>query len=179
MQKQSLKRHSRKPYLNDFHKSDSGAYAYKGALYSYIPKNKSLKQALVQLWALYGSLLLVAIAAGCLPNTGIQNTAYIILPYTILLIASIRLCWAMGRLTAGGNPLREYIYQASVLKLPIWSIVVAILAILSILGEIIFLFLHEMQSSLIPHFLLIALLLYVCIIAFWARHIIRQLQWSK
>ena len=177
MKHTSPKRHSRKSYLNDFHQTPSGAYAYKGALYSYIPKNKSLKQALVQLWALYGSTLIAAIIAGCLPVYGMRSSIYVILPYTALLICTIRLCWALGRLTAGGNPLREYIYLACLPKFPVWTTLAIICTACLLLGELTHLILYRTETHAILWFFFT--LIYILFAAFWSKRLIRQMQWSK
>ncbi len=177
MKHTSPRRHSRKSYLNDFHQTADGAYAYKGALYSYTSKNKSLKQALVQLWALYAAMLAAVIIAGCLPVNGMQSSIYVILPYAALLICIIRLGWMLGRLTAGGTPLREYIYLSCVPKFPTWIILSVICSIFLLTGELIYLAIYQTEHSSIFWFFFT--LIFFLIAAFWSKRLIRQMQWSK
>lgn len=128
------KRRSRKAYLEDFHRNARGDFEYHGAYYRYLPQTtskvsrqaahpllrmtRSYAGALALLWSLGGLELLAAVAVGCIPAAGMGNAFYVILPYAGLFAASVSLIWLLGRLSAGGNPLREYVYLATVKKLP-------------------------------------------------------------
>ncbi|MDO5416930.1 MAG: hypothetical protein Q4F29_07015 [Lachnospiraceae bacterium] len=134
------KRRGRRDYLNSFQKDSSGNFVYEGEYYVFDGTKPELRRALAKLWALCLVLLAALLAAGCVDGPGTGNCFYVLLPYAVSLIAGIRTCWALGRLTAGGNPMREYVYQASVEKIPGCAVFTAVCAGAAAAGELVYLF---------------------------------------
>jgi hypothetical protein len=106
---------SRRAYLDEFQKTAAGEYVYTGAVHSYVNQGVSRGKALAALWALTAFLAAGALVAGCVPAAG-MNTFYVLLPYVASLISAASVVWLMCRLTAGGDPLRDYVYRATVPK---------------------------------------------------------------
>ncbi len=129
----------RRAYLDDFKANDGGDYVYEGAMYAFCEKEESRKQMLGKLCGLCGILVLTAVVNGFLPVPGLQNSAFVLLPFAVELIAAISCCVAVGRIIINGTSLREYIYQATVLKLPGRSAVALFGAGAALIGELLYL----------------------------------------
>ena len=56
-------------------------------------------------------------------------------PYVAALIAAAGSLWTLGELTGAGDPIRQYAYDATVLRLPVWSLIAGIAGGLCLLGE--------------------------------------------
>jgi hypothetical protein len=133
------KKSGRHAYLNKFEKNNSDQYEYRGTIYTYDDKALSYGRWLARLWICGIVMAAAVLVNGCIPAPGMQNCIYVLLPYVLQLLAAVSVCWAIVRLTAGGAQLREYIYQATVEKLPMRTMLTAILAIAAAVGEVIFL----------------------------------------
>lgn len=130
----------RKAYLNDFRKNEKGDYEYQGVLYQWKGEKELLRRELSLLWILCIAMLAVLTVAGCVDAPGPKNSFYVVLPYTVSFIFGISTAWGLWRLFDGGNPLRAYIYEASVVQIPVRTVGTMIGAGAAILGEIVFLF---------------------------------------
>lgn len=116
MAKDNKKRRGSRAYLNDFERDLTGRYHYRGKLYHYqgtLPRQR----ALAMLWGCGGASLVLLLAAGCLDGPGLGRCFYVLLPYVAAFVAGVTVCWALGRITAGGDPLREYVYESAAAKL--------------------------------------------------------------
>lgn len=105
---------NRRSYLRDFVKNADGTYVYTGKMWHADPALR--RRMLVKLWALQAGMLLSVILPGFVTTAGLQNTFYVILPYMLWLISDIALTYTLGSMTFGGNPLRDYIYERSVVR---------------------------------------------------------------
>lgn len=108
------KRRGRRAYLDDFQRTATGEYVYTGKTHRYRDENLTRRQALTRLWALTAVMAGGVVAAGCLPAAGTFNTPYVILPYASSLLSAGSVVWLMCRLTAGGDPLPDYVHAATV-----------------------------------------------------------------
>ena len=75
------------------------------------------------------------VAAGCVPAPGTINCFYVLMPYLGVLSAIILTCWAFGQLAGGGEPLRRYVYDRSLPKLPVRLGFTVTGAVLTLAGE--------------------------------------------
>ena len=157
-QNNGKKRRGRRAYLDDFHRDLSGKYTYDGPLYSYSGE-KPRKTLLRQLWGLCAAMLLCIIAIGFVPAPGVSTCVYVTLPYAVTLVAAVSVCWALGELSTGKDPLREYVYEASVKKIPLRAMLTAVFAAAAILGEAVFLILNGVGGVRIWFALLVMALL--------------------
>lgn len=108
------KRPRRHSYLNDFQPTASGEYIYTGALHGWAEPGPARRRALVLLWAEAVLPAALIVAAGCVDAPGMRNCAYMLLPYAAALVSQASVLWLMARLSAGGERLRDYVYQATV-----------------------------------------------------------------
>lgn len=133
------KKKGRRAYLNDFHKNVEGQYEYAGERYEYCGDEKSRRRAAAGLMG--GALLLVALilGEGCIPVPGLSRTFYVLLPYMVELMGGVSACIAAGRLLTAEYPLREYVYQSTIQKLPFRGAAAAFGAGLTLAGETVYL----------------------------------------
>ncbi len=151
------KKHSGLEY---FQRNAAGEYIYTGKHMSYVSAEKSRKRLLLELWGLGTAGTACLLAGGFLPIRSFRGCIYVLLPYVIALIAAISCLWTVGELTGGGEPMRQYIYDATVLKLPDRAMVSAVAALSCILGEIVSCILNGADGAagtLIAFFLLLAI----------------------
>lgn len=141
------KKKGRRAYLDAFQKDEKGNYVYRGELYVWQDEEKKLKQELIRLWGLCILMLVSLAAAGCVEAPGAVNCAYVLIPYTVNFVSGISVCLGLYHLTAGGNPLRAYIYQKSVAQLPGRAVLTAVAAAAGMAGELVFVFRNGMEGK--------------------------------
>ena len=61
----------------------------------------------------------------------------------VALVAAFSCLWTISELTGGGEPMRQYVHDATVLKLPGRAMIAAVAAVLCILGQAIYCILHS------------------------------------
>ncbi len=134
----------RRAYLENFHKEQDGKSVYQGEQYTYQGSGGSggLRRELFRLWGWCAALLASLAAAGCITAPGMENCFYVLLPYAAGLMAGVSVCWALCRLTNGGDPLKAYVYEATVGALPLRSLLTALCAAACMVGEIVFAMRH-------------------------------------
>lgn len=173
------KRRGRRGYLEDFQKTASGEYIYKGVCHAYQEDGLSRKKALAVLWLLTVGMAASVVIGGCMPAAGLMDCWYVILPWGLCLVAIVSVVWLMGRLTAGGDPLRDYVYRATILQSGLRGNLTLILAAATIAGEAVYLFGSgfggRVKETAVFLFCMLALL--VCALL-W-RLIMRRLHWSS
>lgn len=178
------KKKRRRAYLESFHKGKDGKYVYQGEVYTFVgsgqqKQKQELRSQLRNLWVCCGVMLGSLAASGCVRAPGMDNCFYVLLPYAACLIAGISVCWAMCRLTSGGNPLKAYVYEASVKALPVRTILAALSAGAGAAGEIIYVLRHGMEGK--PAGFCVFLILYGFVIISSAviRRKVLSMQWVK
>lgn len=107
------KKRDKRDYLHGFEKSSDGSYVYTGKTWHADPILR--RRLLVKLWALQAVMLFAVILPGFVTTAGLLNTFYVIIPYVFWLISDFVLAYTLGSMTFGGNPLKDYIYQRSVM----------------------------------------------------------------
>ena len=133
MADEKKKRRGRRAYLEDFHQNVAGEYIYTGQTHAWkAPRGKTLRK----LWLCAVAAIGAAVAAGCVPNTCMERRVWALIPYVLMLISSGVQGWLLYKLTDGGDPVRDYVWKASVPRLPAAGIVTGILAFTSIVTEI-------------------------------------------
>ena len=173
------KRKGRKAYLNDFHKNARGEYEYQGAVYEWKGEKGGLCKELILRWILCISMLIVLIAAGCLDAPGATNRFYVVLPYTISFVFGISTVWGVWRLFSGGNPLRSYIYDASIAQIPLRCIGTMVCAGAAILGEVIYLFKNGFEGKTAGILGFLFLLVIALVLSGILRKRVQKMPWEK
>lgn len=178
------KKKRRRTYLESFHKDQDGKYVYQGDVYTYQgsggPDGESgLRRELRKLWGwcivLMGSLAV----AGCVTAPGMDNCFYVLLPYAAGLMAGISVCWALCRLTSGGNPMKAYVYESSVTALPVRAILTALCAGLCIIGELVFVLRQGIGEKTVSFWIFLALDISVILSSLMLRKKILSMQWMR
>ena len=124
----------KRAYLDDFEKDLNGNYRYRGAHYRYageIPRGK----ALARLWALCGGGAALTVAAGVLPGATARAPLYLELPYMAALVLALYAVVVLVRATRGGDPMRAYIHEQTVQKLPSLCVASAVLCGVAAAGQ--------------------------------------------
>jgi len=140
------KRGGRRAYLNDFSPRLDGGYDYNGTLHAFQEEGMSRKQAMTRLWTLSAASALFILASGCVPAAGMQNCPYVLLPYVGSALSVVSVIWLMARLSGGGDPLRDYVYKATVEQYELRSMLVIVFAALSLAGDALYLILNGVQG---------------------------------
>ena len=133
----------RRAYLDDFRKTQNGNYQYEGSRYACELSEKEWKKKSTAMAAAGIAVLLLTIAAGCVPSVGLQGSIFVLLPYAVQLAAACSLTWACARLLGKEYPLREYVYQQTVCKISLRGGVCITAAGVSVIGELVELTRHS------------------------------------
>lgn len=171
-------RRKRRAYLDHFTKTASGEYIYAGALYAFQNTGKSRRRTLTELWLCCGGAAAAILAGGCIPAPGVGRCAYVLIPYMLAVIAGGSLIWAVGQMTLGGDPLREYTYRDSVEKLPQRAIATAVCALVALAGEGLYLLLHG-GEKLAWGLVFLGLMALSAAVAFLGRRAVLRANWTK
>jgi hypothetical protein len=107
------------------------------------------------------------------------NCPYVILPYVVGFVSAVSLCWGLGRLTAGGDPLRAYVYEASVKAIPQRAMLTAVFAGLAVLGEGVYLLLHGSSNETFYSFFFVVLEILTCLFALLSKQGVKKQKWKK
>ena len=129
-------RKKKRAYLDDFEKDLSGNYQYRGAHYHYAGEQPRSK-ALAGLWALCGGGAVLVVAAGLVPGATASAPFWLLLPYMAGLLAAVYAVYLLVRLTASGDPLRAYIHEQTVKKLPGSCMLAAVLAAITAAAQLV------------------------------------------
>lgn len=173
------KRKGRKAYLEDFHRDEKGDYVYKGEFYRWQGEDNELRRGRIWLWVLCAGMIAAIAAAGCVEAPGTVNCVYILLPYTINFVAGISVCWGLYRLTAGGDPMRAYIYKASVEQIPARAVCTGIGAGAAVIGELIFVCRNGLGGKAAGFVLFLLLETAVLAAAVLTWRCVKKMKWNK
>lgn len=136
----------RREYLDDFKRGEDGEYHYDGAYISYtgaLPR----KQFLRHMWAATGGAAALLLAAGCMPGQTAGQPFYAALPLVAALILAGVNVYTLARMTKAGDPMRLYLCEQTVCRLPGLEIAAAILAGLGTVGHIVWLLQGESRFT--------------------------------
>lgn len=138
----------RKAYLNDFQKNENGEYVYQGNLYAWQGESSLLRKKLFLLWGIGIAMVGLLASSAWVDAPGATGTFYVVIPVCAALIFGVSMLWGLGRLTAGGNVLRAYVYEATVVQLPIRAMFTLVSAGAAIIGELLFLIINGSGEKL-------------------------------
>lgn len=173
------KRGNRREYLNDFKMNSAGSYEYSGRMMGYDTPAAPRAKALAALWVLCGGMLVLAFASGCLQASGIDHCAYVLLPYAAEVVLGGTVCWALGRLTLAGDPIREYVYKQTAEKLPRRMAAAMIFCGITLGGEALYLILNGAGEKTLGTIIFIIMQCICLAVLVFARKIMLGLRWTK
>ncbi len=165
--------------MNYFHKNAAGEYIYSGNYYKYATEEKPRKQAMIELWILCGVATAATLMGACIPVPGLSRYAYVLVPYVAAIITACSLLWSLGQLSAGGDPLREYVYKVTVKKLPRRTILTGFFSALTVIGEVIYLVLNRSEGKISYAIIFLVGEIIAVVSAMFARIAFSKLSWSK
>lgn len=179
-----IKKKRRRTYLENFHKDSEGKYVYQGEMYIYRGNARADGQSglgceLRKLWAWCLVLMGSLVAAGCISAPGMDNCFYVLLPYAVGLVAGVSVCWALCRLTSGKNPLKAYVYEASVKALPFRTVLAALCAGVCMIGEVVFVLRQGMGEKTVSFCVFFMLNVLIVLSALMLRKRVRSMQWTR
>ena len=174
------KKKGHRAYLEYFKKDENGKYVFRGEYYSYCPEEgQTLRQVLVRMWTLCIVMLAAIVAAGCVPAPGMDRSFYVLLPYVAEMIGGIRVCLALGKLTTGGNLMKNYIYEGSVQELPPRTMFTMVCTVIALVGEIVFLCRNGMEGKISGLVLFLVLEIITGAALFLLRRLSLRMKWRK
>ena len=112
-----MSRKKKNAQLQHYHKNESGGYDYDGGHWLWQDDQKRIPFVRAGC-ARFIIALGLMVLAGCLPAPGADHAVYILLPYAAGLVAGVLALMAFIRLGLEKERLRDYVYDASVMKLP-------------------------------------------------------------
>ena len=163
--------------LEYFRRDEEGKFFYTGGYCRYAGKPTRIRQ-LALLWTICGTSALALITAGCLSAPGMTGSVYVLIPYVAALIALCAGLWALGRLSLGGDPIRET-DCASAESAPRRLTAAGVLSLAVAAGEGLHLLLHgaaDKQEATTACLLLLAV---SGILALMGKSRFRFLRWEK
>lgn len=169
------KKRGRRAYLNDFERDLTGKYRYRGSHYRYVG-SLSRGRALAGLWGLSLGTLALLLAAGMLDGPGLGRCFYVLIPYAAAFVASITVVYAVGRITFNDDPLREYVLEQTVHRLPVRSTVTLAFAGLSAAGSLVYLVLNGANWQRVAFAVLCA---GAAAAQMALRRLLKQMDWEK
>lgn len=168
----------RRAYLDDFEKDRSGKYVYTGKLHYYKTEMISRENALIYMWLMTLIMAVGIVFAGLNATSSMSNTLYVVLPYAGSLITALMLVWLMYRLTRGGDPLRDYVFRDTVVKMRQRGLFMLFFSFLTLLGYGICIFLHNDEPDFKNPIFFICDFFCLCASFAWLKFI-KKLSWSE
>ena len=147
-EEKKTRRRGRRAYLDDFRRNVSGEYIYIGPLHAFRGTAESRKRGLIRWGLMAVGMAALGIVGGCIYAPGTTHCAYIMIPYVAGLLAAWSVLWAFARLAKGGDPLRGYVYDATVSQFRLRTMITAVGAGCAVAGELVYVALHGVQGML-------------------------------
>lgn len=145
--KKKRKRWNRAAKVSQFTRGAGGEMVYVGRYYSFQGDEGAYRRNMRLCIAFAAIMAVAVVACGMMPVPALYNTWYVIAPYMLTVVAVASLVWAVCRMAYWGNPLREYVYDATVKRLQRRMILAMILSMCTLCGQIAYMLTHSMQEG--------------------------------
>ena len=172
-------RKGRRAYLDDFRRTVDGEYIYIGATYAFQGEQSTRKRGLLRWGILAVGMVACAIVGGCIRAPGTVNCAYVLIPYAVGILAAFSVLWGYARMAKGGDPLRAYVYEATVPHFPLRTILTAVGGGGAILGELIYVILNGVQGLLVGMIVFLVSQAAMLVCALLWRPLGREMSWER
>lgn len=176
-QKKRVKR-KRWSYVNDFRRTASGEYIYIGPTYCFQGESHIRKQGILRWGILAVGMAVCAVLGGFILAPGTANCAYVLIPYVLAFISACSVLWGFVRLAAGKDPLRSYVYEATVKQFPLRTILTAVGAAGALVGEVVYVALNGTQGLAVGMVIFLVSEAAVLIMALLWRPLGRNMKWE-
>lgn len=173
------KKRGRWAYLDQFQPNLAGEMIYTGSSYRSLLQEEARRRRYLLLGLEGAAMLALILVGGCISAPGVGRCPYVLLPYVGQLAAGVSLCWALGQLLTGGRTLREYVYQATVEKVPLRSGITMVCSGLSMIGEIVYLLLHREEGGLLRGLGFLGLTAGAVALTMHLKVLVKNLKWEK
>lgn len=171
-------RRGRRAYLDDFRQTVTGEYIYIGATYAFQGTAECRKKGLLRWGLLAVGMAAVAVVGGCISAPGTTHCAYILLPYVLALLSAWSVLWGFARLAKGGDPLRSYVYDATVRQFRLRTILTAVGSAGAVVGELCYVIIYGTMGMLPGMLIFLATQLAVLVMALLWRPLGRDMVWN-
>lgn len=123
--------------------------------------------------------LFLASWPAALPVEGLGRSAFVLLPYLVEMGGLAAVGWALCRITAGGDPLRAYVYEATVLKIPRRAWVAMIGAAATLITGIVYVASQGFCTDMAADLAFLLMHPAVFCLCFWRKKKAAGMKWSK
>lgn len=168
----------RKEYLKDFYKNLAGEYVYTGSYFEQQGTETEKKACSRKLALEAVGVALVLILAGCENAAGMTGCWYVLIPYAAEAIAAFVTVWSLIRMLYGGVPLRAYVYERTVKKLPDQAMLLMIFAGASAAGAMTYLAIHGFEGRLAGALFYLLMKATQMLLAHDVRRTVRSMKWE-
>ena len=178
-QEKKRKKSGRAARIESYVPTAGGGYRYIGKHYLF-PEGQRLTYKRYMQMRLMLSILsgLAVIGSGLINSPGMHNTFYVIIPFAGSFILTVAVLWSLCRAMYHGVPLKEYVYDATIVRLKALTVVQGVCAVLTAAGETVFLILSAEKQPLLS-LLFAALQLLAAAAALAHRFISDKFIWEK
>lgn len=122
----------KRKHLDDFELTEDGSYVYRGAFWHW-DRPQERDTFLRAAWLLTAVAATCLIAAGFVPVSALGRAVLTLVPYAVAVVFLALETASLLRLTRGGDPLRDHVYQASI---PTWGAKLAVALVAANAGGI-------------------------------------------
>ena len=176
-QKKRVKK-NRWSYLDDFRRTASGEYIYIGPTYCFQGEDHVRRQG-VRRWGILAVGMTVCTSlGGFILAPGTANCAYILIPYVLAFLSACSVLWGFVRLAAGKDPLRSYVYEATVKQFPLRTILTAVGAAAALVGEVVYVALNGTEGRTVGMVLFLVSEAATLVLALLWRPLGRDMKWE-
>lgn len=165
----------KRDHLDTYKMGASGQYVYTGKYIDWVSDRKKGITLLIILAALE---TIAAIAAGCIPGTGMEGRFYIVIPYIITLVLVLINDWKIIRFIYAGNRIKEYIFKSSFGKMRGLSISAAVFSSVTFLCEIALLVFDSFSGKIVMLLLFLLMTATVAVCELLTIHLIKSFKFS-
>lgn len=165
-------------YLNDFQRTASGEYIYVGPTYHFQGEASVRRRGILRWGILAVGMTVCTVLGGFILAPGTANCGYILIPYVLAFFAACSVLWGFVRLAAGKDPLRGYVYEETVKQFPLRTILTAVGAAGSLVGEVYYVAVNGHEGLVAGMVIFLASEAAALAMALLWRPLGREMQWT-
>ena len=164
-------------YVEDFTRTASGEYIYIGPTYCFQGEADVLKRGIRRWGILAVGMVICTAFGGFILAPGTANCAYILIPYALAFLSACSVLWGFVRLAAGKDPLRSYVYEATVKQFPLRTVLTVLGAAAALIGEVVYVILNGTEGRTVGMILFLISEAAALLLALLWRPFGREMKW--